>query len=209
MIYYIERNFLNELPEISLIDWMKPYKEMGRVEDALLDYAFTRENQFEDSTTSDSKESYRKSKVFYITYEDQLFEWWKSLIVPHCERKFFNNIQDLNYSDIEIQLTHHGESNYYKAHRDSEEVYEGTKNRVITFVYYFYIEPKRFDGGNLKLYDDDNNNHVLIEPISDTLITFLSKTLHEVTNVNYKDMESEKNDFKSGRFTINGWISYT
>lgn len=206
MIYYIDKDFLDNQPEDKLLDWMIPYKQ-DSIELSLLDYALQRVDQFSDSTTSDSNESYRKSKVLYILPEDPLFDWWSSLIIPYCEKRFYNNIQDLNYSHIEIQMTYHGESNYYKAHRDSEKEHEGTSDRVITFVYYFYIEPKSFKGGNLKLYSDDNSTDLSIEPISDSLITFLSNTLHEVTDVSFDNIE-HKDEFKYGRFTINGWISY-
>ena len=52
-----------------------------------------------------------------------------------------------------MQLTAHNDGCYYKIHNDAGS--EKTANREISYVYYFYQEPKAFSGGELKIYDTE------------------------------------------------------
>lgn len=206
MIYFIQKDFLKSLDSSYLLNWMKPNKKNLRIEDSLIQYALDNKSSFNDMSINYIEENYRKCKVLYIYPAQPLFKWWYSSIIPFIEGLFLENIKYLKKEKLELQLTYHGESNFYKAHRDAEISDLNTCSRVITFVYYFFLEPKIFQGGNLKLYKEDETS-ILIKPSSDSLVTFLSSTLHEVTPVSFYDIKL-KDDFKSGRFTLNGWIHY-
>lgn len=208
MIYFIQKDFLKSLDYSYLLKWMKPNDKNLRIEDSLIKYALDNKSSFvESSTVRDIQgQTYRKSKVLFIQPSQPLFKWWNSSIIPFIEGRFLENIKHLKKEKIDLQLTYHGESNFYKAHTDCDINNPNTSSRIITFVYYFFIEPKLFQGGMLKLYKEDNTS-VLIEPSSDSLVTFLSSTLHEVTPVSFND-NKVKDDFKLGRFTLNGWIHY-
>ena len=108
---------------------------------------------------------------------------------------------------IELDVTAHPAGGFYRAHRDTEE-YNGSRNRKLTFVYYFHREPRRFSGGDLLLYDTDfeagTASHAAftrIEPLRNSLVFFPSGCYHEVTPV-----ECATDDFGDGRFTVNGWF---
>ena len=99
---------------------------------------------------------------------------------------------------FEIQLTSHNDGEYYKWHTDNGTL--DTATRVITFVYYFYGQPKKFSGGELIIYQPDEEPAV-IDPANDSVVFFRSHTRHEV-----KAVTCPSQQFEDGRFTLNGWI---
>lgn len=110
-------------------------------------------------------------------------------------------------SEIETQLTSHNDGNFYKLHNDNGS--PDTATRELTYVYYFYKEPKPFSGGELRVYDSkiENNFYVqaesfqTIDPRNNSIIFFLSRYMHEVLPVMCPSKQ-----FADSRFTINGWI---
>jgi Rps23 Pro-64 3,4-dihydroxylase Tpa1-like proline 4-hydroxylase len=80
---------------------------------------------------------------------------------------------------------------------------------MITFIYYFFREPKGFDGGALRVYDSrvDLYGNVTpgdfqtIHPSQNQMIFFPSNSLHEVLPVN-----CASGDLADSRFTVNGWV---
>ena len=54
-------------------------------------------------------------------------------------------------SHFEIQLTATNDGQFFRQHKDDDA--DSVRTRVLTFVYYFYREPKAFRGGALQLYD--------------------------------------------------------
>lgn len=123
------------------------------------------------------------------------------------------NMPNIKYnSDLtEAQLTHHGNGDYYKIHNDNGDEPMGL--RYLTYVYYFYKEPKAFSNGELRLYRmplnnkttiDASNSYIDIEPLSNRLVIFPSHFMHEVRVVNSNPTFS-----LSDRFTVNGWLHRT
>lgn len=110
---------------------------------------------------------------------------------------------------IEMDITAHLSGGHYKPHRDSSEGH--LYNRKLSYVYYFHREPKRFSGGDLHLYDKNEENeeagskgafsYFRIEPLHNSLVLFPSHCFHEITTV-----ECDTDDFMDGRFTVNGWV---
>lgn len=106
---------------------------------------------------------------------------------------------------LEVQLTAHNDGHYFKAHVD-DNVPE-TAGRIITFVYYFYREPKPFTGGQLRVLNRSLHETIgtlgykLIEPRNNSIVFFPSRYIHEVLPVNCPSKA-----FADSRFTINGWI---
>ena len=89
---------------------------------------------------------------------------------------------------------------FYTAHHDD------TKNRKLSFVYFFHQEPRRFSGGDLLLYDADAETaHCPFEafsrivPVRNSIVFFPSCSWHQVTPVH-----CDTDDFGSGRFVLNG-----
>ena len=81
---------------------------------------------------------------------------------------------------------------FYEKHLDS---FRGSKNRVVTTVYYLNDDWNEKNGGELVIYDEDNNYLKTVTPQINTLVVFLSdKFPHEVLAANKK------------RFSIAGWF---
>jgi SM-20-related protein len=125
--------------------------------------------------------------------------------LPHVLAKL--RFPPLPVSHFEIQLTATNDSQFFHQHKDDTS--ETVRSRVLTFVYYFYREPKAFRGGALRLYDaelDHRGNvtagtYQTIHPMQNQIVFFPSDCLHEVLPV-----ECPSQEFSDSRFTVNGWI---
>jgi len=172
----------------------------------LLDYVDHRESGFVPTQTSTGEENYRKSWILYD------FPEFSSLVQSRIREQLPQVLDQLNLpqfdpSDIEVQLTAHNDGNYYKVHNDNGSA--DTATRLLTYVYYFYREPKPFDGGELLIYDSRVENgfyvqaesYQTVEPINNSVVFFLSRYLHEVLPIRCPSQQ-----FADSRFTVNGWI---
>lgn len=173
----------------------------------LINYVLEREAYFVPTTTSTNEINYRQSMVLYS------FPEFSELILKRVEAIIPDVISQLelpsffiNY--IESQLTAHNDGNYYKIHNDNGS--PETILRELTYVYYFYREPKHFSGGELLIYDSKiaNNFYVnsdsftKVEPRNNSIVFFLSRYMHEVLPVICPSQA-----FADSRFTINGWVN--
>ena len=120
--------------------------------------------------------------------------------------------RDLGMSDflldhVELELAAHGHGGHFHDHVDT--VHEKGAGRIMTAVYYFFAEPRRFSGGELRLYgwwrgDAEGAHpppHLYITPQHDSLLIFPSWAYHEVMPVN-----CPSGDFADSRFSINCWV---
>lgn len=183
MKYFRVENFLSAQENQSFLAWCVNNSQ-----------AFTK------STVTTNEEGYRKSSV---TYSCPLL----SLVTYKIEKSIsvISNALELaiaEISSLESQVTAHANGDYFKIHTDKND--QHCSHRVISYVYYFHIKPKSFEGGELALYSDcEKSNRVLITPDNNTLVCFPSTTWHEVLPV------AGNSAFDSCRFTVNGWISFT
>ncbi|MBW4541830.1 MAG: 2OG-Fe(II) oxygenase [Myxacorys chilensis ATA2-1-KO14] len=174
--------------------------------DQLLNYVFQQEKAFVSTNTSTDDLDYRRSQVLYS------FPNFSELIVNRIQAILPDIISKLELppfpiSQIETQLTSHNDGNYYKIHNDNGS--QDTATRELTYVYYFYQEPKPFAGGELLIYDSkiENNYYVkadsfnTVEPRNNSIVFFLSRYMHEVLPV-----RCPSRAFRDSRFTINGWL---
>ncbi|BAY25481.1 prolyl 4-hydroxylase alpha subunit [Calothrix sp. NIES-2100] len=173
----------------------------------LLQYVLEQEAYFVPTSTSTNEMNYRRSMVLYS------FPDFSQLILQRIETILPEVIVSLgipafstNY--IESQLTAHNDGNYYKIHNDNGS--PETSLREITYVYYFYQEPKYFSGGKLLIYNSKISNSFYVnsesfktvEPRNNSIVFFLSRYMHEVLPVS-----CPSKNFADSRFTINGWIN--
>ncbi|NJO43142.1 MAG: proline hydroxylase [Cyanobacteria bacterium CRU_2_1] len=172
----------------------------------LLDYVLEREAEFVSTRTSTGATNYRESVVMYSFPEfSQLFEQRIRAIMPDILAKL--GLPSFPIGQIEAQLTAHNDGNFYKVHNDNGS--SDTATRELTYVYYFYREPKPFSDGELVIYDSkvENNYYVkadtfrTIEPRNNSIVFFLSRYMHEVLPVRCPSQA-----FADSRFTINGWV---
>ena len=186
------------------IDNFLPQEEYQQV----LDTAFNKRAEFKDSRTVTNTENYRQSLILpgkefsevYYLIKNKLLEQFPSLINQLKHPEF-------SVSHVEMQMTAHNDGAFYKVHTDAGS--EKTKTRELTYVYYFYQEPKQFSGGELKIYDTEmqgkkiiqKENSQVIEPRNNSIVFFNSRCKHEVLPIS-----CSSNEFKASRFTLNGWL---
>lgn len=110
---------------------------------------------------------------------------------------------------FERQVTGHGDGAFFLAHIDADdaEPVPRTGPRLISYVYYFHTQPRRFEGGNLLMFDGDHRRgqcrrdaFTRIAPLDNSIVFFPSRALHEVERVSMPD-----HPLIDGRFTLNGW----
>lgn len=110
-------------------------------------------------------------------------------------------------SDVEAQITASNDGDYFRRHSDNTQ--EDNSSREITFVYFFHREPKKFQGGELRIYDSirgdtgrvSTENYRSLAPQQNQIVFFASSLMHEITPV-----KCASQTFGDSRFTLNGWL---
>ncbi|MEH1971252.1 2OG-Fe(II) oxygenase [Nostoc sp.] len=197
----LENDYILTSDYIQIDNFLKPEEHKH-----LLKYVLKKESTFLPSNTSTKDINYRQSMVVYSFPEfSELILKRIQAMIPDIISKL--NLPSFSVSQIESQLTAHNDGNYYKLHNDNGS--SDTATRELTYVYYFYQEPKLFSGGELLIYDSKIENNVYVnaetfktvEPRNNSIVFFLSRYMHEVLPVNCPSQA-----FGDSRFTINGWV---
>ncbi len=107
-------------------------------------------------------------------------------------RLYLNRELYLGLSYYESHFAIYDEGDFYEKHFDP---FKGSKNRVVTTVYYLNEAYKEEDGGALMVYDTEGNFIEKVLPHANTLVVFLSEKFpHEVLTARKK------------RYSIAGWF---
>lgn len=109
----------------------------------------------------------------------------------------------------EVQVTLHGDGDFFRCHQDRpNDRVAAIDGRRISFVYYMCRTPRRFSGGELRIYDwmfggvgYRQERWTLVEPQDNRLIVFPSDAYHEVL-----PLALDSADPQDGRLTVNGWL---
>jgi Rps23 Pro-64 3,4-dihydroxylase Tpa1-like proline 4-hydroxylase len=111
----------------------------------------------------------------------------------------------INTNSHQTQVSRYGDQGQnYKYHIDHDG------NRLITFVYYFHKEPKKYKGGEIQFTRspicygkpvDKNEELVTITPENNMMVIFGSKIPHTVLPT------TSPKTFDEGRFSANIWLS--
>ena len=172
----------------------------------ILQLAIDHQANYVSSSTSTNADSYRTSWVLYPSFfTDFYYLVSDRLRAIQAEALQALKLPEFSIAELEMQLTAHGDGNFYKVHNDADgEVVK----RTLTYVYYFNREPKPYRGGNLRMYETNYVSGWLarpdyqdIEPMNNRLVLFDSRCMHEVLPV-----ESSSKAFEDSRFTLNGWL---
>ena len=146
---------------------------------------------------------------------------------PVFERRIRDNLADIfrragtrpfEVEFVELELAAHGDGAFFAPHSDipigtrRERPLggdrSGTQDRLLSAVYYFHREPKRFSGGQLRLYrlgdHEAAGDHVEFEPVQNSLVVFPSWARHEVCPVACPGCA-----FADYRFAVNAWLCRT
>lgn len=151
-------------------------------------------------------DSYRRSQVLYDLgprfdmFADRIMSY-----LPHVLARLHMPLFPVSH--FEIQLTATSDGQFFRQHKDDDS--DTVRTRMLTFVYYFYREPKAFSGGALQLYDAELDPqgkvtagaHQFVQPMQNQIVFFPSDCLHEVLPV-----ECPSHEFADSRFTVNGWV---
>jgi Rps23 Pro-64 3,4-dihydroxylase Tpa1-like proline 4-hydroxylase len=105
---------------------------------------------------------------------------------------------------VELEFIAHGDGAFFAVHRDTNTgrtAWAGP--RRLTLVYYLCSQPKRFSGGQLRLYSPHGEGGPVldIEPEHDRLLAFPSMAPHSVERVSCPDAS-----FADWRFAVNIWL---
>lgn len=108
--------------------------------------------------------------------------------------------------EVQLELVSHGDGAYYRRHVD---LYTGSAreglggDRLISMVYYFHRRPRKFSGGQLRLYPvgRDAGQVIDVEPSDETAVAFGSWVPHEVLPVGCPGAA-----FDDSRFSVNCWF---
>lgn len=105
----------------------------------------------------------------------------------------------------EFEFACYSDGSHFKTHVDTSESLECV--RVLTCVYYFSEQPRRFGGGELRLHGFPDPFHGSARPVAeitpevDSLVAFPSWLEHEVLPVHVPSQA-----WRDCRFSINCWV---
>jgi SM-20-related protein len=172
----------------------------------LMDSVFRQESVFRPSAVSDGKGDYRRSLVMQAPRDIEMLMLARiRQVIPDAIRQV--RVPAFDVSLIECQVTANNDGSYFRVHTDAGD--PTTIRRVFTYVYYFNHQPRAFEGGDLRLYDDQIRNNKfaridsfqVIEPRHNSIVFFNAAVMHEVTPVRVPS-----GLFRDSRFTVNGWV---
>jgi Rps23 Pro-64 3,4-dihydroxylase Tpa1-like proline 4-hydroxylase len=184
---------------------------LGAQRQQLLDYLVAHEKDFTPATVIEphAQKAAVDAKLRRARTLDNLGEF-KAVLTNRIKEYLQPALQKLEHKEfplgrIEIQATASNDGDYFRLHPDSD----GRDTREITFVYFLHGEPRRYSGGELRIFSTRLVNGELVHadhshlltPHQDTLVFFPSLNAHEVLPVRVPSKA-----FGDSRFTINGWI---
>ncbi len=150
-------------------------------------------SDFKEAGISSQKiqdKSKRKDKIKWLdedgSYQSQYLSFAKEL-QENLNKELF-----LGLRYYESHFAVYEKDDFYEKHLDA---FKGSKNRIVTTVYYLNEEWDEKDGGELIIYNEHNEEIKKVLPQANTLVIFLSEKFpHEV-------LPSQKK-----RFSIAGWF---
>jgi Rps23 Pro-64 3,4-dihydroxylase Tpa1-like proline 4-hydroxylase len=194
-------------------DWFYVTLE-GFLRDAqqgLLEYAVEHEQEFSKATIVEDEdgkpvvdERLRRARTlsdlgdFAPRFEGRL----KEVLSPVLSQL---KMEPFPVGEIEIQITASGDGDFFRMHKDGDD----QSTRELSFVYFFHGEPRRYSGGELRIFDAEvihgrevpTDRSQILSPRQDVVVFFPSQNEHELLPVRVPSKS-----FADSRFTVNGWI---
>jgi SM-20-related protein len=175
--------------------------------DQLIDYVLENQGRFEESTVGSSEGRIDQEVRVSSILRD--FGPLKAEVKSLFKAAFPVALEQLRMPDFELygterEIVAHGNGAFYNRHIDTFTGAGEFSVRALTAVYYFHAQPKKFQGGEIRLLPLRNSEvdsaYLDIDPINDRLLLFPSWVPHQVMPV-----ITESVDFKDSRFAINCW----
>ena len=195
-----------EQPRFAVVeDFLSPDEHAD-----MLAYALTHQEQFEPGTVAAQRTSHRENLVSmqfaasaHATLLANRLLTWFPVLTKQLEQPCFA------LDAVESQLTAGNDGHYYRLHNDSG--HGETNPRRLSCVYYFFRDPKAFEGGELRLYDTERQGEETrpsktfraIEPVSNRLVVFPSDAFHEV-----RPVSCLSGAFADSRFAVTTWLRH-
>ena len=160
----------------------------------LLNCAKTK-NDFHKAGISSNKEQHldntkRSDETSWIDGESSVEEEY--LNFTEGLKEYLNRSLYLGLSYYEAHFAIYRDGDFYEKHLDA---FKGSKNRVVTTVFYLNDEWQSCDGGALLIYNEKDTLLKTITPNAGTLVVFMSEKFpHEVLQA------------KKTRYSIAGWF---
>jgi SM-20-related protein len=191
--------------QFAFVDGFLGPKEL----DGLLTYVMRREREFRRARLGQYvlNPRIRRARVssdlgwYRHLFRDRLLDYLPSVVAKL-------NINDFEISRVVTLLTASNDGDFFRRHTDASL----EEKKTVTFVYYFYREPKAFTGGELRLYRTrrKDRRHIVadmaifdtVAPQQNMMLFFPCFLLHEILPVRCPSRR-----FGDSRFTVNGWIS--
>ena len=117
----------------------------------------------------------------------------------------------------ELEMVAYNDTARFKPHLDVQTgaSRHERRDRILSGVYYFHREPKRFSGGALRLFGfgaegvavhggEDSSTFVDIPPEQNSFVLFPSWVRHEV-----REVSCPSKQFADSRFAVNCWLCRT
>lgn len=180
---------------------------------ALLDYAIANQSRFKEARIGDEsviEHKFRKAGVLddLGPYRLQIEERVSALVPDFITRL---RLTPFHATGFETELAAHQEGAFYKRHLDvftgAGQAQGAANDRLLSLVYYLHKEPKRFSGGELRLFpqvrpaDVSENGAIDIVPQHGLAVAFSSWLPHEV-----RPVSCPSGRFEDARFAVNCWV---
>lgn len=117
---------------------------------------------------------------------------WQQILLKLRLKPFPIRGRDLN-------CVAYNDGGFLKRHKDI--IPQNLYPRRVTWIYYFFREPKAFTGGELVFFQGDSEI-TRVTPSSGLLVAFPSEIPHAATSVSVSDPS-----FENGRFSINCFVT--
>ena len=164
-----------------------------------------------DGAVDRADETFRKASVATPDSEVvAMFESRLKAILPHARRE--TGVAHFRLGNLERQITAHHDGDFFGMHSDLGAAWQESSGRRLSYVYYFHEQPRRFEGGELRIYDRQLNalgqleaaeTFQTIEPADNSIVFFPSDALHEVRPVR---VPGDPDAPGATRFTLTGWF---
>ena len=151
-------------------------------------------------------DDFRRSRVLMELGEQQeiMLTRIKTVLPQVLERL---GMEEFTIADVEAQITASNDGDFFHCHDDNGS--DGVASRHLTFVYFFHLEPRQFEGGELRIHDAhlqdaryvSDGSYQTIVPQQNQIVFFPCELLHEITPV-----KCGSQLFADSRFTLNGWL---
>ena len=201
---------LRAAPYVQMTDFLGPAEHRR-----LLDHVLAHQEEFAESgiVGADGQlgvldHGARRSRTLANARVEEIWEMFERRlagILPAVRREL--GMPWFPVAKVERQLTAHARGGFFVPHTDvGAPVVAG---RRISAVYYFHTSPRRFTGGDLKLYDTwvtplgstGAGTHTTLAPTDNSIVFFPSDVFHEVCPV-----QADTDAFGDGRFSVTIWF---